>query len=66
MAALSFRDHHRYTTADVDRIAERARRENATVVTTEKDWMKLRTLDGLAQVWLARLEVSLFGDPLPV
>jgi len=65
-ATLSFRDHHRYTVADVERIAERAQRENATLVTTEKDWMKLRALDVPAPVWRARLEVSLFGDPLPV
>jgi tetraacyldisaccharide 4'-kinase len=62
---VTFRDHHRYTPADVSRIDECARRENAPVVTTEKDWVKLRHLALARDVWVARLEVSLVGDPLP-
>jgi tetraacyldisaccharide 4'-kinase len=63
---VTFRDHHRYTPADVSRIDECARRENASIVTTEKDWVKLRHLALARDVWVARLEVSLVGDPLPL
>jgi tetraacyldisaccharide 4'-kinase len=65
-ALMSWRDHHRYTTADAARIIERARRDGLPVVTTEKDWMKLRVLELPPEVWIARLEVTLLGDPLPV
>jgi tetraacyldisaccharide 4'-kinase len=65
-AHLMFRDHHRYDAKDVARIAARAAREDAEVVTTEKDWVKLRGLELPARVWVARLEVALIGDPLPV
>ena len=62
---VTFRDHHRYDAGDVARIAERARRENVDVVTTEKDWVKLRRLHPPVRVWVARLDVSLIGDALP-
>jgi tetraacyldisaccharide 4'-kinase len=64
-AHLVFRDHHRYDERDAARIAERARSEGADLVTTEKDWVKLRGLEMPARVWVARLEVSLVGDSLP-
>jgi tetraacyldisaccharide 4'-kinase len=41
-AAMSFRDHHPYSSRDVARIVERARREGAArIVTTEKDAVRL-------------------------
>ena len=38
-----FRDHHRYTAADVASLIHDARASNAVIVTTEKDLVKLRT-----------------------
>jgi tetraacyldisaccharide 4'-kinase len=41
----SFDDHHAYTGAELDRLLADARRRGAqAVVTTEKDWVKWRTL----------------------
>jgi tetraacyldisaccharide 4'-kinase len=62
-----FPDHHRYDARDVERIAQRAQSANATaIVATEKDWVKLRHFDMPLPVWIARLELSLTGDELPV
>jgi tetraacyldisaccharide 4'-kinase len=38
---FSFRDHHVYTSHDLRRICEAARKEQAVVVTTEKDMVKM-------------------------
>jgi tetraacyldisaccharide 4'-kinase len=65
-AALAFRDHHRYDARDAARIDARSRQVRADIVTTEKDWVKLRDFAFDAPVWIARLEVTLHGDPLPV
>jgi tetraacyldisaccharide 4'-kinase len=40
---LVFRDHHDYTPADLGRLRERA--AGRTIVTTEKDWVKLARID---------------------
>jgi tetraacyldisaccharide 4'-kinase len=43
--ALSFRDHHRYVAADVDRIARAARQARAElIVTTEKDAVRFEAV----------------------
>jgi tetraacyldisaccharide 4'-kinase len=42
----AFADHHAYTSADVDALATRASRDGLTLVTTEKDLVKLRALPG--------------------
>jgi tetraacyldisaccharide 4'-kinase len=40
---VEFPDHHPYTEADLDRVRASVRRAGAgCVVTTEKDWMRLR------------------------
>ena len=39
-----FADHHAYTPADVQRISAAARQSGALVVTTTKDWVKIRSL----------------------
>ncbi|HXV13763.1 MAG TPA: tetraacyldisaccharide 4'-kinase [Candidatus Krumholzibacteria bacterium] len=58
--AIAFRDHHRYTEADVGVIRERAR--GGAIVTTEKDWVKLERFEwGETPVWVARLDVELVG-----
>jgi tetraacyldisaccharide-1-P 4'-kinase len=38
---LTFRDHHRFTTSDVERIERMARAEDACIVTTAKDAVRL-------------------------
>jgi len=61
-----FPDHHRYGRGDAERIAARARELGAAaVVTTGKDWVKLRRFDLGAPVWVARLETTLIGDDIP-
>lgn len=45
---IVFRDHHRYAREDVGRLATRAARLGAdALVTTEKDWVRLRRLPDL-------------------
>lgn len=45
-ADLRFPDHHAFTRADADRIAGEARRHDAAVLCTGKDWVKLRRVVG--------------------
>jgi tetraacyldisaccharide 4'-kinase len=40
--AEPFADHHRYSEAEIARLRERAAREDARLVTTAKDWVRLR------------------------
>ena len=53
-----FRDHHRYTPGELERLAHVARRQSADyLVTTEKDWINLPAdlepaLGGLRLLWL--------------
>jgi tetraacyldisaccharide 4'-kinase len=44
-AAHSFPDHHRYSAADIARLKAEAARRKATLVTTEKDAVRLRRED---------------------
>jgi 3-deoxy-D-manno-octulosonic-acid transferase len=54
----TFRDHHRYTSGELQRLARRARRQSADcLVTTEKDWINLpvdseKALGGMSLLWL--------------
>lgn len=54
-ADLRHRDHHRFTAADVARIAAVARENDAAVLCTGKDWAKLEPLLGsdMGVEWLA-------------
>ncbi len=45
----SFPDHHPYQEAELDRLADDAAREDATLITTEKDWVRL------TPAWRARV-----------
>ncbi|HSJ06688.1 MAG TPA: tetraacyldisaccharide 4'-kinase [Longimicrobiales bacterium] len=58
-AALSFPDHHVYSAADMARI--RAEAGDRPVVTTEKDWVKLRAMPEPPEVWLLIQEVIVEG-----
>jgi tetraacyldisaccharide 4'-kinase len=62
---MSFRDHHRYTAADIDRLAELGRRRGCDAfVTTAKDEVKLDAamrlrLNAVAPLRIASLEVAM-------
>ncbi len=63
---LVYRDHHHYSTRDVERIVRAAERQpGATVVTTRKDWVKLFPLiRNLAGPPFARLDIGMaIADP---
>lgn len=57
----SFPDHHRYTKRQAAALLKRARAQNAMLVTTEKDWVRLPEDDGTA---LSELKHR--SRPLPV
>jgi tetraacyldisaccharide 4'-kinase len=46
----AFADHHAYTAADVAALVARARRDELTLVTTEKDLVKLRAFPGTSDI----------------
>jgi tetraacyldisaccharide 4'-kinase len=54
-AVLAFGDHHDYSDADVRNIVEVA--AGRSIVTTEKDWVKLESLLAGRRVWLLTQEV---------
>jgi tetraacyldisaccharide 4'-kinase len=58
-----FRDHHSYTADDARTLAARSREcPGAVMITTEKDWVKLRRFDwGGIDVRIARLDVQWVG-----
>jgi tetraacyldisaccharide 4'-kinase len=62
--SLRYPDHFVYGRSDVRRMEEiLARRGLGTLVTTEKDWVKLRELLPLpAELRLARVEIDITGD----
>jgi tetraacyldisaccharide 4'-kinase len=67
-AAFRYPDHHAYNFRDLEWIIDEAdRRGIETLVTTEKDWVKLSELDPPHDRFaVARLTLELFGaDPLP-
>jgi tetraacyldisaccharide 4'-kinase len=51
VVAQPFADHHRYRESEIARLRERAAREDARLVTTAKDWVRLRPS------WRAGIEV---------
>jgi len=62
---LWFPDHHDYTTSDLGDLRRRAAESSASaIITTEKDWVKLRSLpsalDGTPPIW--RLDLDLHFD----
>lgn len=67
-ATAAFADHHRYTADDLARLASLARENEAeALLTTAKDWVKLRPLlesaTEVPAVWRAELELAcLAGD----
>lgn len=69
-STITFADHHRYTTRDVDRLLAQARRSGADgFVITEKDAVKLRPamrarLETIGPLLIAQLEVTFVDEHL--
>jgi tetraacyldisaccharide 4'-kinase len=67
--ARVWRDHHAYTAGDVAELAALAQRHRAeTLLTTEKDWVRLRpeqrqVLEAAAPLRTAKLTVRFAGEP---
>src|SRR5262249_21512714 len=62
---LAFRDHHRYTARDLERIAAAAKSAaSAIVLTTEKDAVRLATLD-LGELPIASVPLVTAVEPEP-
>jgi tetraacyldisaccharide 4'-kinase len=63
-APLRFGDHHAYTARDWQNMSARARAEGIPVVTTAKDWVKLREVrtDDGTDVLIAAQSLSFLGD----
>lgn len=49
-AEKAFADHHPYTSSEIDALAAQAKRDGLTLVTTEKDFVKLRNMPGAAGI----------------
>lgn len=56
-----FPDHHPFTQADADALAQAASAANATLVVTDKDAVKLRALSGL-NGWSLAIELAFADD----
>ncbi|MGC2298458.1 MAG: tetraacyldisaccharide 4'-kinase [Acidobacteriaceae bacterium] len=69
VAKRAWRDHHRFTQADLVELIELRRQHDAEgFITTEKDWLRLeaeqrRMLEGVAPLHAAKLVVRLCDEP---
>lgn len=61
--SLRYPDHHRFSVSDGDHIAAAVARSGVDgIITTEKDWVKLRgVIPSGVPVWIAALDVSVVG-----
>ncbi|MGB9600974.1 MAG: tetraacyldisaccharide 4'-kinase, partial [Myxococcota bacterium] len=62
---LSFGDHHRYTSSDIDKIKDKIRREKANfVITTEKDYLRDTTvMSQIENLYILRVNLKIIsGD----
>jgi tetraacyldisaccharide 4'-kinase len=65
VARAAFRDHHRYSRADLDRLLQMARAAGAArIVTTEKDFVRLLPFRPFA-LPIAWVPLTMEPDPLP-
>jgi tetraacyldisaccharide 4'-kinase len=63
-AHYAFRDHHRYTVRDLDRLANQARAAGATtLLTTEKDEVRLQGLKSPLPIATVRLRTEIENEP---
>jgi tetraacyldisaccharide 4'-kinase len=61
-ASRTFADHHPFTTAEIGQLIEEARTASLTLVTTEKDFVRLRGLDGIDTTAIKPFPVTLVFD----
>ncbi len=60
VASLRFRDHHDYSPSDANRIRRAAKEADHVIVTTEKDWVKLKKFDWTdVPVYVRKIELSI-------
>lgn len=65
VGARSFRDHHNYTTADVDQLSKEAQSSGAqTLLTTAKDAVKLRSMNFELRCYSVDIAVEIEGADL--
>lgn len=57
---ISFEDHHIYTNNEIEKILLTAKKENAKVITTSKDWIKLSS-DYQNQIDVLEIEIDLLN-----
>ena len=57
---ISFEDHHIYTNNEIEKILLTAKKENAKVITTSKDWIKLSS-DYRNQIDVLEIEIDLLN-----
>lgn len=55
---ISFPDHYQYNSADLKKLFALARSENAELLTTEKDWVRLPA-DAQKKIKIAKLETTI-------
>jgi tetraacyldisaccharide 4'-kinase len=60
-ARIAYRDHHAYTGAEIASLRARAKAQNAALITTEKDLVRLAP-EARAEIAVARLTLTV-GDP---
>lgn len=66
-ARRTFRDHHRYTQADLDRLAAEANKTGATLLlTTEKDAIRLERLSSPLQIHTVKLSIEIEDEPASI
>jgi len=52
---FDFDDHHNFTTKEIDNIDMTAHAENASIITTEKDWVRLISMPELTKSFQSKL-----------
>ena len=58
-----FRDHHRYTAADIESLTAAARRAGAReIVTTEKDAVRIARMPGASRMLALRIRMEIIGE----
>ena len=59
----AFRDHHKYSQTDIDRLGEQATANGAeAVITTPKDAVKLQSLDFKLPCYVAQIQVEILDE----
>jgi tetraacyldisaccharide-1-P 4'-kinase len=62
-------DHHNYDPADIESLLDEARKSDAMLLTTEKDWVKIEQLPNFDPAWpiaVAELSLRFMDDPQPL